>query len=344
MCSTHSFTALMLELESGEVYGACFHLVKERNPKGGKYRTSDCRKHCRELGADLPVPRSAVVQDYIISHISNAIDSFWIGAVYSPETGNWSYLADGSEVVFTSWKRGQPNQRLECGERCVDINAMGEWLDASCGEYRQCICHVENATREGATAVSTKVTPFLHQNEGLVLLLLCIAVVGCIYGAIACGGAANAQVAATVVAQQSSNVSSNVAATIESKEEEEEKEFKMRLDDKVSFLQFRKKDEEELFAKTRCDVGFKDVRATLMRTLPLMMLAASVLELAVIEGWNSIPGLGEGLSPKHFGSRPLVSPCAASSYIVSLCVALNCLAFALRFLLSSPLPYSTPLP
>merc|ERR1711965_201788 len=110
---------------------------------------------------------------------------------------------------------------------------MGQWHDKNCGEYKQCICHVENATREGATAIYTKVSPFLHQNEGLVLLLLCIAVVGCIYGAIACGGAANAQVAATAVAQQSSNVSSNMAATIESEEEQEQKKFKMRLDDKT---------------------------------------------------------------------------------------------------------------
>ena len=135
MCSTHSFTAQMLELESGEVYGACFHLVKELNLKtfANEYRTSDCRKHCRELGADLPVPRSAVVQDYIINHISDAIDPFWSGAVYSPETGKWSFLADGSEVVFTSWARDNPDEKFECGERCMTINDQGQH-DVGCDE------------------------------------------------------------------------------------------------------------------------------------------------------------------------------------------------------------------
>ena len=313
------FTAVLIEIESGQVYGACFHLVTKRNGRHAahEYRASDCRKRCREFGADLPVPRTAEIQKYMMKAfiLPNMDKATWLGAKYSLEAGGkYLWLPDGSEVNFTSypsWFPGQPNGNslFECGQSCVEIRSSA-WYDIGCDLKRSCLCHVENATRDGATVYvyddnKKKVEeqkPFFHKPESLALVLASLAVLGLNYYAAAYGGTAS-----TRVDPQDHTVGMKISETIEHEEEAELEKFKDRLDDTAIVPRFHHKEEEHLFAKTVADAGVKGIQTTLMRTLPAIMLAASTAELALIEGLNSIPGIGEPLSEREFGSRPQVS-------------------------------------
>ena len=91
----YSFTADLIELEGGGIYGACFSYVTERNRKREhfQYTAADCRKRCRELGGDLPTIRSAKLQDYLAEKYEPEAH-LWLGIMQSYETGNWTWLAE----------------------------------------------------------------------------------------------------------------------------------------------------------------------------------------------------------------------------------------------------------
>ncbi len=318
-------------MENGEVYGACFLFVKERNAgKHLSFRVQDCRKHCRELGADLPVTRSGKVFEYLLHAATTAGFAnyhFWMGATYSQEAGDWVWLPDGSNVSFTAWAKGEPNGPSinNCGENCLVTNMpLKKWADVGCGlRNRRCACHIENATRDGAVVYreKEKTTPFSHNPEALALVIITMVVVGIAYCCAAYGKPVSGQVAVAAGGGLSANKSGEMAVTIENEEEEEQKKFKARLDGKAYFPRFQAKEDEQLFAKTVCDAGMGDIRTFLTQALPFIMLAAAAAMLAITEGYNSIPGLGsrQGLSEKEFGGRPLIIA-AMSTTLFSFCV------------------------
>ena len=186
-------------------------------------------------------------------------------------------------------------------------------MDIQCGRLFSCLCHIDNATRDGAAVYGGERTqeqqqPFWHTAPALALVLLCIALVGVAYAVAAYTGTASARVAAAVDAgqEEAMNASDEIAATIETKAEAEREKFESRLDATARFLCFNDKKEETLFLKTVRDAGMEDVCNALTRTMPSLLLGAVFLELAMIEGFNSIPGVGVGLTERELGGRPLI--------------------------------------
>ena len=311
-----SFTAELLELESGEVYGACFLNITEKNKNHDLYRARDCRKRCRENAGDLPIIRSAIVQKYMLDEVaSGAPYPIVLGATRSRETGNWTWVPDGSEVVFTSWLEGEPNGAdFLCVEPCVLLHhKIGRgWVDHDCGaKMGTCVYHVENATRDGATIYVEKKMqkgpgpPFSHKPEALALVIISMVILAFARFAAAEDGSASAKVADASEAGRTENA--EVVATIESDEGAEQAKFKRMLDDTTTFPCFRNKEEENLFAVTTCESGVKDVCATLTRTLPSLVLGGSAVCILLFEVIHfTVYRRLTGEFEKEFGSRPFI--------------------------------------
>ena len=313
----------MLELEDGRKYGACFKRVTALNAgKHATYTVRDCRKHCRELGADLATLAAPRVQEYVLDKIvpwkELRFPFFWIGATYNQLSRNWTWVTTGARLNYSRFRTGRQAGSLdlyaECGEPCAVLRTYGrDFEDVGCGNLGmvRCLCQVPNATRDDGAVVDEKQQqppPFWHTTPALALVLLCIALVGVAYAVAAYTGAARARVAVAAEAGQEEvvNASDEIAATIETEAEAERKKFESRLDATVRFLCFNDKKEETLFLKTVRDAGMEDVCNALTRTVPSMCLGIVFAELLMIEGLNSIPGVGERLNEKHLGGRPLI--------------------------------------
>ncbi|KAK7492117.1 hypothetical protein BaRGS_00016591, partial [Batillaria attramentaria] len=65
----------------------------------------------------------------------------WIGITDVAQEGKWVYVSDGSEVVFTDWDAGEPNNAGSLGEDCATFNGHNSmWNDLSCANYIRYIC------------------------------------------------------------------------------------------------------------------------------------------------------------------------------------------------------------
>lgn len=125
--------------------GRCFALISEPLP------WADARESCRELGAgwDLAVARSAVVNDFLATLIS---DEAWLGGTDQNTEGVWRWVDDGSifwegdeagaapEGAFANWNGTEPNGGGNSD--CVRLVARvgNEWADLECEMPRSALC------------------------------------------------------------------------------------------------------------------------------------------------------------------------------------------------------------
>ena len=229
-------------------------------------------------------------------------------------------------MTYSNWNAGEPNEinLYECSDPCALLIPHGwKWNDEICGDHRngRCVCQVDNATRDGAKVYEIKEqapeeVPFLGSQLALALVVLSMALVASARAVVAHTGNADARVASAVNSVPEHHNSGKMATTLKEESEEERKAFAFRLDDTARFLGFRNEEEERLFAKTKRDVGIEDVCVTLTHTLPSLCLYAGVAELVMVEGWNSLPGLGQGVTEREYGGRPQIMTMMAAALLL----------------------------
>ena len=136
-----NFTAALVQVGDGKVYGACFLATPYY------YVTfEECRRACLEHGAHLPVFPSQEVEAYFVETVMVDARMYWLGLSDETEEGNWtwSYFDVSEPVNYTNWKRGEPNNYFLCGEDFAAIQRNPtSWSDVPNG-LLTCACQVAN--------------------------------------------------------------------------------------------------------------------------------------------------------------------------------------------------------
>ena len=137
-----NFTAALVQVGAGKVYGACF-LATPYDVTFG-----ECRQACLEHGAHLPVFRSQEVEAYFVDtfHEKHHHKRYWLGLSDESDEGNWrwSYFNTSEKANYTNWKAGEPNDSFTCGEHFASIELGEGWVDLRKGHISQCACQVAN--------------------------------------------------------------------------------------------------------------------------------------------------------------------------------------------------------
>jgi hypothetical protein len=106
---------------------------------------------CQGFGGSLASIHDEVSNELVkelVNKTNFTDDTTWIGLNDLALEGAWKW-SDGSELVFTAWEGGQPNNWSgcwfgSCPENCVAINdpmiGFGGWNDLECEEEHRFIC------------------------------------------------------------------------------------------------------------------------------------------------------------------------------------------------------------
>ena len=102
------------------------------SPFTEKLNFKDAMEKCGSMNAKLAEPMNTEENENIATKLSGtaAFSRYWIGISDKDTEGTFKYASDASEVEFTSWRRGQPNNRWPK----LDCTAFknGEWNTANC--------------------------------------------------------------------------------------------------------------------------------------------------------------------------------------------------------------------
>ena len=93
-----------------------------------KGKWSDAVDTCTKEGASLVSVKSQAEQAFVEENIKG---SSWLGMSDAKNEGKWIWLADGTEVTYTHWNRGEPNG--ETRENYGMISGSGTWNDCPPG-------------------------------------------------------------------------------------------------------------------------------------------------------------------------------------------------------------------
>ena len=94
---------------------------------------------CESDGSFLAIPRSEAESDFIADLIPN--EHIWIGINDIEQEENFVSV-DGSDISFTNWNSGEPND-WSSNEDGVEINFNdGRWNDLSVNEERKFVCSI----------------------------------------------------------------------------------------------------------------------------------------------------------------------------------------------------------
>lgn len=102
------------------------------------------RDTCAEHGGSVASIRNQLEQDFITqAAFERKIGRWWIGLYDYYEEGRYEWH-DGSEVNFTAWSEGEPNNHGGY-EDCVCFGSANRpsWNDLYCGTYMPVVCRVE---------------------------------------------------------------------------------------------------------------------------------------------------------------------------------------------------------
>ena len=100
------------------------------------------RAHCRTLGMDLAIVRSAADNAAIKAIAGGSNWDVWIGLHDKTTENRWVWV-DGSNAVYTNWEPGEPNN--QGNEDCVHMRRIpsrpdGKWNDAPCSLKLPFVC------------------------------------------------------------------------------------------------------------------------------------------------------------------------------------------------------------
>ena len=114
----------------------CYYIITSPDVQ----EPSTARQQCQDLGADLPVIKSAEENDFILNLIKDKGQT-WLGM---HGNNNVFYWVDGTAVAdtFSAWNVGEPsNPGLEdCVYMYVDEERKGKWNNDRCYKERNVIC------------------------------------------------------------------------------------------------------------------------------------------------------------------------------------------------------------
>ena len=142
-----SFTATLLEVGDGELFGACFRDMHEIN---GHHKTAPtCRQSCYQLGveADLPVLPLPQVEAFLLDEVVIwPGQHYWLGLTDIAEEGKWTWANGAPLGNYTNWGSNEPNNWHLCGEHCATVSTWSahHWVDTRCHEQFNCVCQVAN--------------------------------------------------------------------------------------------------------------------------------------------------------------------------------------------------------
>ena len=96
----------------------------------------DAKTQCESDGANLITPRCHAENNLIMSLIPE--ENIWIGINDLDQEGKFVYL-DGSDVSFTNWNSGEPNN-YGGDEDAVETRNDGLWNDMPIDSFNRFIC------------------------------------------------------------------------------------------------------------------------------------------------------------------------------------------------------------
>ena len=99
------------------------------SPFDDKLNFQNAIKKCLSLNATLVEPRNQEENMNLATNF-NSKTRYWIGISDRETEGTFKYVSDASEVNYTSWRNGQPNDKWPK----LDCTAFknGKWNTANC--------------------------------------------------------------------------------------------------------------------------------------------------------------------------------------------------------------------
>ena len=102
------------------------------SPFTEKLNFQDAMEKCNSMNAKLAEPMNTDENENIATELTGMakFSRYWIGISDKETEGTFKYASDASEVEFTSWRSGQPNNRwpkLDC-----TVFKNGQWNTANC--------------------------------------------------------------------------------------------------------------------------------------------------------------------------------------------------------------------
>ena len=102
------------------------------SPFTEKLNFQDAMEKCNSMNAKLAEPMNTDENENIATELTGMakFSRYWIGISDKETEGTFKYASDASEVEFTSWRSGQPNNRWPK----LDCTAFknGQWNTANC--------------------------------------------------------------------------------------------------------------------------------------------------------------------------------------------------------------------
>ena len=108
--------------------------------KGGM-RMSQGQEECQQLGANLPVIKSATENQFLLSFVEGEP---WLGMEASNGNNDFKWV-DGTSVgeTFSEWAPGEPNYPgvdENCAYMYVSGGKEGEWNNNPCDQLHHVVC------------------------------------------------------------------------------------------------------------------------------------------------------------------------------------------------------------
>nr|XP_015217385.1 PREDICTED: macrophage mannose receptor 1-like [Lepisosteus oculatus] len=107
------------------------------------------RDWCRAQKGDLAVISDQYENDFVASYLLDIEMSVWIGFSDLHHEGKFTWC-DGSQVTYTNWAGGEPNNNGEKGEHCTMMNhnslVTGHWVDSECHLHGGFVCYMRKSS------------------------------------------------------------------------------------------------------------------------------------------------------------------------------------------------------
>ena len=93
----------------------------------GKFTWSEAKAYCEKAGVSLACAHDADDWDKIVSAAADSgLRVLWTGG-YKGTDGKWHWTDDGSELTFTAWASGEPNNEYGVENRVALLYARDAW-------------------------------------------------------------------------------------------------------------------------------------------------------------------------------------------------------------------------
>ncbi|RWS20863.1 aggrecan core protein-like protein, partial [Leptotrombidium deliense] len=89
-------------------------------------------RKCETMNATLVTVKSKEENDFLFNWIKNDTLYYWLSAQRVNTTAQFKWI-DGSNLTYSNWKSGQPDQLNTKNALCLDMYSEdGEWYDFAC--------------------------------------------------------------------------------------------------------------------------------------------------------------------------------------------------------------------